>query len=166
VSDRIQTLTVELMREEISALLLPGGFTQEFVEAAKAKLRNALSQPEHQGDELVEDLLAMARDAERSDVLVPAEWAEPLRAAADRLSLQPPAPVLSDEEKEQIGLLLDLVEDPTDDEGELDQQRATKALGREVESTEYAEQVAIEARRVLDSFLRKLATPKEEADHD
>jgi hypothetical protein len=71
---------------------------------------------------------------------------------------QQAAPVLSDGKRERIGLLLDLVEDPTDEEGELHQQRATQALGREVESTEYAEQVCIEARRVLDSVLRDLAS--------
>jgi hypothetical protein len=66
-----------------------------------AVLRASLSQPEHQGDGLADDLRAMARDAEDT-TLVPVEWAEPLKAAADCLSAQPLVPALSDEEREHL----------------------------------------------------------------
>jgi len=59
--------------------------------------------------ELAEDLRAMARDAERPDLFAPAEWAEPLNAAADRLDAQP-APVLSDKEQQRVQEIADIVD--------------------------------------------------------
>ena len=118
-----RTISVELTREEIKSV---AGFAQPISEEtpcpcgaiqpahgcpiedrAKAKLRAALSQPEHQGDELAEDLRAMARDTERN--LAPAEWAEPLRAAADRLTAHPPTPALSEGEREKLRALADRI---------------------------------------------------------
>ena len=125
VSDRTQTLTVELERQEIEALLANcsaaiswtairnvGG--DEAFEPALAKLRTALSQPERRGDEdaqvsAVVDFLVSWRYcpvsqhpfASRSCL---EDAAKQLLAA---LPAQPPAPVLSDEERERLEEIAD-----------------------------------------------------------
>jgi hypothetical protein len=50
--DRTQTLSVELTRGEIEALLRRGDADGWDLGAAEGKLHNALSQPEHQGDKV------------------------------------------------------------------------------------------------------------------
>lgn len=68
------------------------------------------------------------------------------------------SPALSQEQRERIGGLLELVDDPTDDRGELDFERAGKVLERSVETTEDAATVALEAARILiNTYVRDLA---------
>lgn len=115
--DRTQTLSVgenkavqTLLGEAIDVLAGEGSNTgyRERLETARSKLRSALSQPEHQGDEArvsaVVDFLVSWRFCPVATASNPSrscleDAAKQLLAA---LPAQPPAPALSDEERERL----------------------------------------------------------------
>lgn len=126
MSDHTQTLSVELEPLEVEALLANCGAAiswtairsvggDEAFEPALDKLRTALAQPEHQGDEGKADWQSLAQ-VEREGRQAAEELAEDRRDALveknDRiielerrcveLRRQPPASVLSDEERERL----------------------------------------------------------------
>ena len=126
MSDRTQTISVEPMtREEIEAALegLPRPAVTEAEASATVKLRAALSQPEHQGDKRI-----LPQDRRRLDkwfgLLQRGELVrlDSLDFAAIRhireafSASQPPAPVLSDREREKLRMLADRIASDIEDD--------------------------------------------------
>lgn len=127
--DRTQTLSVELEREQIEWILAAFDVAERLgekigqapsadAEHLKAKLHAALSQPEHRDEGLAQKL--RERAAEKRDLSAKCETvaageralgvAGGFDLAADLLAAQPPAPVLSDEERERLIELADLLD--------------------------------------------------------
>lgn len=114
MSDRTQTLSVIRVLEGVARLDLTAklrvGLTNSMIEEARQEvLPLFLSQPEHQGDEKAEQIIAriVARSLRTREKEIgtgfnksetPNGIAQEILAA---LPAQPPAPVLSDEEREQ-----------------------------------------------------------------
>lgn len=110
--DPTQTLSVEIPRDLAEDVVHRHRFDSSTTGKLAGILRESLSQPEHQGDGLrLEDAIEKARHGIEESECFKSPWPEPAspyelaKAAASAILPalpQPPAPALSDKEREQL----------------------------------------------------------------